>query len=255
MVDEFGLIGRQQLTCGTHIHVSIEHRAEGVAVIDRIRPWLHVLVALSSNSPFWDGQDTGYASWRTILWGQWPSAGPVEIFDDEAGYDKTVSNLLATGTLLDDAMVYFDVRLSANYPTVEIRVADACTTVDDTVAIAALCRALVDTAAGEHAAGNPPQPLRIALLRAATWRAAKSGMTGDLVDLHALQPQPAWTVAGQLLTHVGPALTRNGDYQHVADTFDRLRTTGTGAERQRRAYARRSLLTDVLDDVVSRSHN
>ncbi len=254
MVDEFGLIGRRQLTCGTHIHVSIDSRSQGVAVIDRIRPWLHVLLALSSNSPFWDGEDTGYASWRTILWGQWPSAGPVEAFRDEGGYDLTVSQLLATGTLLDKAMLYFDARLSANYPTVEIRVADACTHLDDTLAIAALCRALVDTAADDYDRGVPPLHVRVDLLRAATWRAAKSGMTGDLVDLRVPQAVAAWTLAAQLLEHVGPALARSDDYQYVADAFNRLRTSGTGAQLQRLAYRRRDDLGDVLQDVITRSH-
>lgn len=142
---EFGLLARQQLTCGQHVHVGVESREEGIAVLDRMRPWLPVLLAISSNSPFWQGADTGYASYRSVLWNQWPSAGPTEIFGSVAEYDQQVRQLIATGAALDEGMVYFSARLSAHFPTVEIRVADVCTDVDDAVLIAALCRALVET--------------------------------------------------------------------------------------------------------------
>ena len=79
MVEEYGLTAREQLTCGTHIHVSVESDEEAVGVLDRIRNWLPVLVALSANSPFWHGEDTGYASYRSQVWSRWPSAGPLDI--------------------------------------------------------------------------------------------------------------------------------------------------------------------------------
>ncbi|MGI8666345.1 MAG: carboxylate-amine ligase [Jatrophihabitans sp.] len=155
MIDEFGLLAREQLTCGQHVHVSVDSRDEGVAVLDRIRGWLPVLTALSSNSPFWQGQDTGYASFRSVLWGRWPTAGPTDTFGDLAGYDAQVAELIESGAALDDGMIYFDARLSAHYPTVEVRVADVCTDVRDAVLLAALVRALVDTAYQQWQDGRP----------------------------------------------------------------------------------------------------
>ena len=111
-------------------------------MIDRIAAWLPLLLALSSNSPFWQGHDTGYASFRTVIWGLWPTAGPSGPFGDAAGYDAAVADLVRSGAALDVGMVYFDARLSASYPTVEIRVADVCTDVRDAVLLAALSRAL-----------------------------------------------------------------------------------------------------------------
>ena len=154
MTAEFAHLARQQLTCGQHVHVAIDSRDEGAAVIDRIAAWLPLLLALSSNSPFWQGHDTGYASFRTVIWGLWPTAGPSGPFGDAAGYDAAVADLVRSGAALDEGMVYFDARLSASYPTVEIRVADVCTDVRDAVLLAALSRALVLTAAEDHRRGE-----------------------------------------------------------------------------------------------------
>ncbi len=180
---EFGLLARQQLTCGQHVHVGVESRAEGVGVLDRIGQWLPTLLAVSTNSPFWQGQDTGYASFRTVMWGLWPTAGPAGPFGDEAGYDAALAELVATGAAMDDGMIYFDARLSARYPTVEVRVADVCTDVDDAVLVAALCRAMVDTAAARWRAGAPQAGMSPQMQRAAMWRAARFGLSDALVDL------------------------------------------------------------------------
>ena len=146
MTDAFGIIGRNHLTCGMHVHVSIATRAEGVTVLDRIRPWLPTLLALSANSPYWQDEDTSYASYRHVALGLWPSAGPTEEFGDEAGYDAAVAHLINSGAALDEGMIYFDARLSARYPTVEIRAADVTPRLSSAVMVAALCRALVETA-------------------------------------------------------------------------------------------------------------
>jgi carboxylate-amine ligase len=254
MTAEFGILARRELTCGTHVHVSVGSRAEGVAVIDRIRPWLHVLTALTANSPYWDGEDTGYASWRTLVWGQWPTAGPQELFRNDAGYDAAVQALLASGTMLDSGMVYFDARLSERFPTVEIRVADACTDVDDSVLLAALCRALVETAARRAAAGSPPLQTRISSLRAASWRAARSGMADELVDLQGGRAAAAWAVVENLMADLDKALDAYGDRELVASHLERLRRTGTGAQRQRQAAAAGAGLRAVVCDIARRTN-
>jgi carboxylate-amine ligase len=137
------------------VHVQVADDDEGVAVLDRIRVWLPVLTALSANSPFWLGADSGYASYRSQAWGRWPSAGATELFGDAAAYRRLVGDVLATGTVLDDGMLYFDARLSASWPTVEVRVADVCLRAEDAVTLAGLTRALVETAARDAADGRP----------------------------------------------------------------------------------------------------
>ncbi|HEU5269537.1 MAG TPA: glutamate--cysteine ligase [Jatrophihabitans sp.] len=254
MADEFGLLAREQLTCGQHIHVSVQSRAEGVAVLDRIRIWLPVLLALSANSPFWQEQDTGYASFRTVLWGRWPSAGPTDLFGDEAGYDAAVRDQLAAGAALDDGMIYFDARLSANFPTVEIRVADVCTDTRDAALLAGLARALVDLACEQASDGEPPVPAGIPLLRAASWRAARWGLAGELVHPLAGRRAPAWQVVGELLERITPQLRANGDLAEIEAGLDRIKQGGTGADRQRTAFAEGGDLDAVVADALRRSH-
>ena len=252
MNSEFGLLARQQLTCGQHVHVAVNSRAEGVGVVDRITPWLSVLVAISANSPFWQGQDSGYASYRTLAWSLWPSAGAFTGFGDEAGYDQAIADLLTAGSAMDHGMIYFDARLSARYPTVEIRVADVCTDVDDSVLIGVLARALVETAAASWQAGEPVPVIRAEMLRAATWRAARSGLSGPLVDVLGRRAVPAFDQFDALIDFVGSALEASGDRELVSQGRDRLRSHGTGADRQRQAFSRGGL-REVVRDAVERT--
>jgi carboxylate-amine ligase len=253
MNSEFGLLARQQLTCGQHVHVSVESREVGVAVLDRIRVWLPVLIAISSNSPFWQGADTGYASYRTILWSLWPTAGPTELFGSITEYDRRTSELVAAGAALDDGMIYYSARLSARFPTVEIRVADICTSVDDAVLVAALARALVDTAVSDWHAGHPPPDVTAAVLRAAAWRAARFGLHGELFDPHTGTTVDAWQLVDRLVDHASAALDKTNDREFVDSAFVRLRRTGTGADLQRQAAAAGGGLPNVIRDAAERT--
>ena len=253
MTEEFGLLARQQLTCGQHVHVSIESPDEAIGVLDRVRPWLHVLAAISSNSPFWQGQDSGYASYRTVMWGLWPTAGPTDAFGSVEGYRAQVDQLLASGAAMDEGMLYFDARPSAKYPTLEIRVADVCTDVSDAQLIAALARALVDRAARDWRNGAPAPQVSVAMLRAAAWRASRSGLGGQLVDTLAAKARPAWEVVDLLVHWVGDELGANGDLPLVSDAFQRLRSSGTGADWQRRSFMHRKSLVDVVAEAARRT--
>src|SRR4051795_4345955 len=176
MLETFGLTAREMLTCGCHVHVSVADDDEGVAVLNRIRIWLPVLTALAANSPFWQGEDTGYASFRSQAWHRWPSAGPNDVFADAAEYHAMLDAVLATGTAVDAGMLYFDARLSATWPTVEVRVADVALRAEDAVLHAGLVRGLVEIAAREARDGRPVPDVRGEILRLASWRAARSGL-------------------------------------------------------------------------------
>jgi carboxylate-amine ligase len=250
MVREFGVIGRETLSCGMHVHVGIASPEEGVAVLDRIRPWLQLLVAVSANSPFSDGDDTGYASYRTQSWSRWPSAGPTGTFGSLEGYRGTVEAMLATGTVLDEGMVYFDARLARAYPTVEIRVADVCLRAQDAVLVAALARGLVETAARSWQQGEPAPQVRTEVLRLSTWRASRSGTQAALVHPLGGGPAPAPVVLNALLDHVREALADSGDSDAVAELLPRLLERGTGARRQREVLEADGRLERVVLDAV-----
>jgi carboxylate-amine ligase len=243
---EFALMAEQQLTCGMHVHVSIESPTEGVGVLDHIRGWLPVLTALCVNSPFWQGVDTGYASYRMVVLSQLPSTGPAPIWGSHAAYSRAVEQTIATGAAFDLAMIYFDARLSATYPTVEIRVMDVCRDAGLAVSVAALCRALVDTAAVSWAAGERPPDLAAPALRSASWRAARHGLADRLYDPFTGRLAPAWDVVDRFLTHVRPAVAENGDDGLVNDALRRVQRRGTGADIQLRRWRAGQPLARVL---------
>lgn len=254
MVEEFGLSAQEQLTCGCHVHVSIDSEEEGVAVLDRIRPWLPALLAISANSPFWQERDSGYASYRSQVWDRWPSSGPTELFGSAAGYHAVVDELLASETILDRGMIYFHARLAELYPTVEVRVTDVCLDPDDAVLVAALARGLVEVAGRAWRDGEPPDPLRGELLRLASWRAGRSGLDGALLHPRTGRPAPAAVVVGELLDHVTPALADIGDLDTTRELLDAVLRRGTGARAQRESLRRTGRWADVVRDAVARSY-
>ena len=228
MERQYGLVAADQLTCGTHVHVAVGSRAEGVAAIDGVRRWTAVLLAMSANSPFWAGRDSGYSSYRTIAWGRWPTAGPTSRFGDPDEYDRRVAEAVATGAAVDPAMIYYDVRLSAKYPTVEFRIADSGQQVVDSVRLAALCRAAVETALTAGPVDLVPERLH-----AAAWRAARFGLSGELVDVLTASLRPAGDLVDRMLDELGAALARNGDTDLVHRLVDELWRRGTGTDLQR----------------------
>jgi carboxylate-amine ligase len=251
MARRFGLTMYEQLTCGCHVHVAIESAEEGVAALDRIRPWLAPLQALSTNSPFWAGEDSGYAGYRAQVWQRWPSAGQYAPFGSAAGYQAFVDSLLATDTLVDEGMVYLDARLSRHHPTVEVRVADVCLDADDAVLVAALVRALVQTAVDAWKAGREPDPVRTEVLRLAAWRAGRSGVTGDLLHPLSWRPAPVAEVLDALVEHVAPALEEAGDLLTVRGLLKAVLERGTGAQRQREVLNRTGDLAAVVRDATT----
>lgn len=248
--ERYQLIAEQQLNCGLHVHVSVESAEEGIGVLDRIRVWLPVLLALSSNSPFVQGGETGFSSWRTQMMGRWPSSGPTDVFGTPEAYRQRVAQMVDTTVLLDEGMVYFDARLSQNFPTVEIRVADACSRVEDAVLVAALSRALVESAAREWADGAPAPDVPTALLRLASFQASRHGLAADLLDPVTLRPAPAGDVVASLVDWVRPALETAGDVDRVEAALQQLRDEGTGADLQRATFERTGQLVDVVAQAV-----
>ncbi|HEU5036702.1 MAG TPA: glutamate--cysteine ligase [Nocardioides sp.] len=252
MVDRYGDIARDGGTCGMHVHVDVGSDEEGVAVIDRIAPWLPVLLALSANSPYARGRDTGYASWRSQVWGRWPSAGATEQFGSLEGYRDTVRMLLETGAARDEGMLYFDARLSVGQPTVELRVCDTCTDPAEAVTIAALARGLVETAARAWRDDRPAPHWRAEALRAAHWRAARYAVADQLVHPHERRLRPARVVLEALQAEVREALEDAGDAELVRAGLERALRDG-GAARQRAAYERTGSVEGVVDDLVART--
>ena len=245
----YGDLVRDAHVCGMHLHVDVADDDEAVHVVDGIQPWLPFLLAASGNSPYWDERDTGHASWRSRVWGYWSTAGPSQRFGDAATYREVTGRMIEWGGALDPGMLYLDARLSAQYPTVEIRVADVCTDPEDGMLVALLARALVETVAS----APPAEAWRADLLRVAAWRASRHGLTGDLVHPVEERLAPPREVFSAVLSFADAALRESGDFERVTDSFERLMSRGSGATRQRRLLEEGRDLTAVVDDLARRT--
>lgn len=154
--------------------------------------------------------------------------------------------MVASGVILDEGMVYFDARLSQRYPTVEIRVADVCLHASTAVLVALLARGLVETAAREWRAGREPADHSVNLLRMAAWRAARSGLDGELLHPATMRRMPADSVVAALLERTGQALTDSDDLERARVGCAQLLDDGTGARIQRRLLEQTGSLREVV---------
>jgi carboxylate-amine ligase len=250
IIEYYQRLARQQLAFGFHVHVGLGDREAAVFVMNRARVWLAPMLALSANSPFWEGMDTGYASYRTQVWGRLPTAGPPGPFESLAEYDALVEALVATGVVAEPTKIYWDIRLSERVETIEFRVMDVCSRVDDAVMLAGLARALVRTCHEKAEREEPYPDARLELVCAAHWRASRDGLDADLVDLEAGRAVPAGEMIEKLLAFVRPALEEVGDWEEVSTLVRDALEHGNGARRQRLAYERAGKLEDVVDMLI-----
>jgi carboxylate-amine ligase len=244
MLDDF-------MVCSLHVHVDLPDRELAVRVSNHLRPWLPLLIAVSANSPFHQGNDTGYADWRAVIRSRFPCLGPPPYAESLRQHEELAIAMADSGAMLDAATPFWDIRPNPRLPTVEVRTMDVPADIDDTVALAVLVRALVATATDKARAGDlGPRPSS-EVLRAAYWRAARDGWSGCGVDALTGRILPASVQLAGLVDHVAPALDHQGDTETVQAFVARLAARGTGADLQRDSLARHGTLGGVVDDLVS----
>lgn len=217
---------------GLHVHVEVAGEEERVRALNRLRGWMPALLALTGNSPFADGLDTGFASWRSIVIRRIPSSWTPPRFHDADDYRRHLDRLIDLGAIPVPASLSWSARISDRYPTVEARVFDAQLDVADTVFAAALTRAIAVTDDDHGSTAGVDE------LDASLWTAARYGRGARIIDPSSGDVSDAAHVVSRLLDAVGPTLDELGDLPFVDDHLARIRRDGTGAERQRRAFAR-----------------
>lgn len=236
--------------CACHVHVGVQDRDTAIQVMNRVRPWLPVLTALSSSSPFWMGADTGYASYRSMIWERWPMAGIPPIFRSFDHYKQSVKLLIDTGTIADSGQIYWDIRPGTRYETIEFRIADSCAIIDETIVQAGLSRALVQKCLDELDRGDASPEIHPELLRAAKWRSSRFGLTDSLLDPISAELIPAHSLVDRLFEYVRSPLEEAGNWDEMIDLVERTKFFGSSAERQRRVFSRTNQLADVVDLLV-----
>jgi glutamate---cysteine ligase / carboxylate-amine ligase len=250
----YGRIARDEHIFGMHIHVGVPEELDRVGIMNVVRHYLPHLLALSASSPFMEGADTGFASFRTIMWRRWPNSGIPPRFDSESAFRRYVDLLLDSGTMADPWNLYWSLRPHPKYPTIEFRVTDVCPSVRDAAAIAALARALVHAAARGTLAVDPAAEvapvLQQELLRINEWRTARDGLDGRLVDTTSGSGhEDTRDAIRRLLVRVAGSADELGEaaaLEHVETILER----GSAADRMRRRYAEYGNMEDVVAWLV-----
>jgi len=243
------IVGEHQVN-GLHVHVEIPDADDRVRALNALRPWLPVLLAISTNSPFWHGRDTEFGSWRTILLRRFPTIGSPPPFRDADHYRAYVDRLVELGAAPDAASLSWLARISERFPTVEVRVFDAQLAAEDTLLFAALTRALLTSAIA------PETHMETDAIDTSLWMAAREGLDARILNPMSAGVSDARALVPLMLRMLTPALQATGDFDFVTDRLARLLAEGTGADRQRRAFARgginglRSLLAPASEAWV-----
>ncbi len=238
--ERFRHLVRLDHICGMHVHVAVPEQLDRIALMDVVRAYTPHLLALSCSSPYHAGEETGFDSYRTVAWRRFPLSGASPRFGCESAHRAFMDVLLRSGMIPDERTVYWSVRPSPRYPTIEVRVCDVCPNLGDAVAIAALTRALVVAAAEDRLQppGSSLEPaLQDVVLRENEWVAARDGLDAVLVAPERINAQaPVRDAIRQLLETVGPIAESLGDTAALQG-IARILEEGNGADRMRRQHA------------------
>ena len=249
IVDELQVVARANLIFGLHVHVGIKDRDLAVQIMNEARYFLPHLLALSTNSPFWLGRDTGLKSYRTRIFQRFPRTSIPETFETAAAFDQFVETLVRTGCIDSGKSIWWDVRPHAIFDTIEFRVCDVPMRVDETVALAALIQAICAKLYKLRTMNQAWRTYRPALILENKWRASRYGIDGKLIDFGKEVEVPFRDLAGELLQFVDDVLDDLGSRQEV-ESIAWILEHGTGADRQLAAYARADGdLREVVDYI------
>jgi carboxylate-amine ligase len=203
IMEDFQIVARRNVLCGLHVHVAVPPGMDRVALMNRVMPWLPAFLALSTSSPFWNRAATGLLSYRQAAYDEWPRTGIPDTFENEAEYARFVALLVAGGAARDASYLWWAIRPALRYPTLELRICDACTRLDDTLAIAALYRCLLRYLARRPDAGPARSPFTRRLIDENRWRAKRFGLDASFLTFDGSPPLPCRTVVERLLDAVG----------------------------------------------------
>lgn len=232
---DFQQIGRRNLVCGMHVHVEIPTRHDRVALMNRLMPWLPLFLALSASSPFWHRRDTGLMSYRQAAYDEWPRTGIPDFFDDQADYDAFVATLVQAGALEDASHVWWAIRPALRFPTLELRIADCCSNVEDGVALATLFRCLVRLHVRSPTLGAARGTATRRLIEENRWRAKRYGPNSEFIVEGERSPVPLRSLLARLREQIAPDVAALG-CEAMLERLDVLLARGTSAQRQRAVY-------------------
>jgi carboxylate-amine ligase len=237
LVQEFRDVARSLLIFGLHVHIGVENQEVAVALMNQLRIWLPHLLALSTNSPFWAGRLTGLKSYRCAVWKPFPRSGIPEIFPTWGDFNSYVQTLIQTGCIDNGKRIWWDIRPHPFFSTIEFRICDMPATLDDTLALAALCQALVAKLDWLHRYGSGVPLVSTHFIEENKWRVMRSGLDASIIDFRQGHHLSMRESLDNLLDFVDDVLDDLGSRQEInhlrALLYD---PQGTGADRQIAVY-------------------
>jgi carboxylate-amine ligase len=252
LMEEMRWVAEREVIFGLHVHVGVPSADAATAVVNGLRTWLPELLALSGNSPFWLGRDTGLASTRTKIFETFPRSGLPPAFASFEEFELLVERSVKTGSMPDYTWIWWDLRPHPNLGTIEVRIPDAQARLESVAGIVALVQSLVATLVEAFERGQKPPIQPVTLIDENKWRAARDGLNGPLIDLERDEERPAAEAVRALVERAEAASTRLGCREELAEV-ERLVQRGTGADEQRRVYEETGSLLAVAQWLAERT--
>lgn len=250
LIDEMRDVARGNLIFGLHVHVGIENRNQGLEILNAVRYFLPHIYALSTNSPFWCGRNTGFKSYRSKVFDKFPRTGIPEFFGSASEYDDYVNLLVKTNCIDDGKKIWWDIRLHPYFNTIEFRICDIPMRADETICLAALMQALVAKIYKLLKQNLNFRSYRKVLINENKWRAARYGIQGKLIDFGKQEEVPYRNLCDELLDFVDDVLDELGS-RHEVEYIRTILDNGTGADRQLAVFEQSGGdLKKVVDYIV-----
>jgi len=252
MVDRMQYIARRELIFGMHVHVAVDDPEKAIHVVNALIAHLAELVALSANSPFWRGEPTGLHSSRHMVYAALPRSGPPPRFASYEDYAEVVGQLERTGCIADYTHIWWDIRLHPRLGTIEIRICDGVTQLEDVIALTALCQALVKHYSERYDAGEEMPSYHRILTTENKWLAARYGIEAPVMDLVTGRRNrvPVAQMIRRTLKTVEPHAQELGSERELAGISDILKR-GNGADRQLRVFNANRDIVEVVREIAT----
>ncbi len=252
--EEYQDVGRSILIFGLHVHVAIESKEMAIKVMNQVRSWLPHILALSSNSPFWSGRMTGIKSFRSVVWKRFPRSGTPEVFESRAHFDRFVQDLVDAKCIDNGKKIWWDMRPHPFFDTLEFRICDMPATIEDTLAIAAFCQALIAKLTQLNERGKSVPILGKDYIEENKWRAMRYGLDAEVIDFVGKRRLSMRDSIRETLDFVDDVVDELGsrrEMNYIRALLDDPR--GTGADRQIVVYQKNNDLEEVNKFLVEQT--
>ena len=250
IVEDMKMVARANLIFGLHVHVGVEDRETSIHLMNAARYFLPHILALSTNSPFWLGMDTGLKSYRCKVFDKFPRTNIPDYFQSWGEYETFINLLVHTGCIDNAKKIWWDIRPHPNFPTLEFRICDIPMRVDETLAIAALIQATVAKLYKLHSANQSFRLYRRALIMENKWRALRYGIDGKLIDFGKSIEVPLRDLIYEYLHFIDDVVDELGSRNEI-NYIHKMLENGTGADRQLRVFHETGDLVKVVDYIIS----